>query len=116
MTKLDFLNRFILQWFCIRLTRVTRRIQVITKATLYEGSMIDSRTAGLGMAFDEYHYEVTKWWAIQAWVVPTTSYVNAFRYLGKRHFWRISRVVKTIEGSPPPRYFNCRCTLTKETP
>lgn len=114
MSKLDFLNRFILQWFFIRLCRSEDRVKEIISMDIYEVSMMDSRTAAIGSRFDEWQYRITRWWCIMAWVVPTSGYGNAFRYIGRSRYWRVSRVTVTIEGPPPPEDFNCRSTVSQE--
>lgn len=104
-SKLDFLNRFILRWFFIRLCTGEDRIPIYTD--------VDLRLDPLPAVYEQ----VTRAWYIMAWVVPTSGYGNAFRYIGPKWFWRVSRFTVSVERlMPPVNHWNCRCTLTPNIP
>lgn len=78
MTWLYILNKFILQFFFIRLTRHTQR--VITEADIYEVSMAGSRGYGIGGMVNKWHQE--QWFSIQCWVIPFSGWNRDYKYLG----------------------------------
>lgn len=82
MTKLYFLNYFILQLFFIRLTRHTQKVKYL---------YIDY---GLNSCV-KFRFE--KWYSIQYWVIPFTGWNTDFKYLnGKASFLPLSKP-KTIK-------------------
>lgn len=82
MTKLKFLNKFILQWFFVRLTRVQEKIACVDKIISYDimpDGSLSARSIGLTQTF--------QWYSLQYFVVPTTGWNTDFKYLGERKFF-----------------------------
>lgn len=93
MTKLFFLNYFILQLFFIRLTRNTQR--VIDDIDIHEVSLLRDGGCGIGGVIRKSHVE--QWFSIQYWVIPFTGWNTDFKYLnGKASFLPLSKP-KTIK-------------------
>ena len=111
MTKLDFLNRYILQWFFIRLCRSENTERHIKRVRMAEASIVEGFGHSLAYHIEEAQLKVTRYWAIMAWVIPTSGYGNAFRYIGRCRFWRVSKRRITYVPELPPNDWNCRCTL-----
>lgn len=80
MSKLYFLNRFILQWFFIRLTRNEKKI--IEKFRLDECSQMTDGSYSLGFSHKPEDVKIQRWFSIQYWVIPGTGWGTDFRYLG----------------------------------
>lgn len=79
MTKLYFINRFVLQWFFIRLTRNEER--VIKKIRLVEFSQMLDGSFSMWVDYDEKDVDVMEWFSIQYWVIPRTGWETDFKYL-----------------------------------
>jgi len=113
MSKLYFVNYFILQWFFIRLTRHTERI--IDEVDMIEASMLSphvGQVTGIGFGVKRSH--VLTWYSIQYWVIPCTGWTTFFKYIGgKPKFWRITKQWRKDEGPCmfPPQGWNCRCEI-----
>lgn len=78
MSKLKFLNYFILQWFFIRLTKHTERVvdeSNITSYDLINDGSISSRGTG--------NIKNLQWWSLQGFIVPTSGWGNDFKYVGE---------------------------------
>lgn len=126
MTKLGFLNYYILQWFFIRLTRCEDKVRIVWPGNVKwqdvtaTPSQSDPRTinvsiGGMITEWDGPTYSIVKWKAIMFWVIPGTGWGSDFKYLGKCRYLDITKKVETIVGPPPPEHFNCRCTAMSET-
>lgn len=79
MTKLKAINVFLLQWFCIRLTKHKEsRIEnfKVHSVDLMPNGSISSR--GTGETVD---YE---WYSIQYWIVPLTGWRTDYIFLNKK--------------------------------
>jgi len=77
MTKLKFLNYFILQWFFVRLTKHSERIideYDITSYDLINDGSISTRGTG--------NIKNLQWWSLQGFIIPTTGWNGDFKYLG----------------------------------
>lgn len=86
MSKLKFINVFLLQWFFVRLTRCQER--VVTEFDMYEISLMpDGSFAPGGRA----KYKTYQWYSIQYWIIPCTGWWSDFKYVGGKHkFWKLS--------------------------
>ncbi len=78
MTKLGFLNKFIIQFFFIRLTRHTQKVRI---------AYIDYAR------MKNYRTQTEQWYSIQYWVVPFTGWSNRndFKYLNGQHFLPLTK-------------------------
>lgn len=111
MSKLDFLNRYLFQWFFIRVCRSVNTVKQVKKKTVHSASAMDMGGHSIAYVIDDYNLKVTRCWLIMYWVVPTSGYGNGFRHIGRKRFIRISKNRTTIEPHPPPDDYNCRCTI-----
>jgi hypothetical protein len=88
MARLRFLNRFILQWFFIRLTICKEDIMDdynVISFDLTPGGMASRGTGNI---------KTYQWYSIQGWIVPTTGYESDFKYLNKSKkpfFFRLTK-------------------------
>lgn len=80
MTSLYFVNRFILQFACIRLTRHTEHI--IDKIDYFECSLIGPGEYGMGGNILASHYE--QYYSIQYWVVPFTGWSTEYKHFNTK--------------------------------
>ncbi|MBV6478683.1 MAG: hypothetical protein HGGPFJEG_01441 [Ignavibacteria bacterium] len=71
MTKnwLNYLNKFFLQWFFVRLTRAE-----VNKFS----------TGGIKV--------ISSWYAIQYWVMPLSGYGREYKYLGKQKYFKLTNM------------------------
>lgn len=78
MTKLKFVNMFIMQWFCIRLTKqIQNRVEQyeLTEISMMQDSNASMRGTGLINQYSRY--------SIMYWIVPCTGWKTNFRNLNK---------------------------------
>lgn len=88
MSLLGISNKYFLQIFFIRLTKV--EYWEVREMKLYECSVLPDGNAGIG--FNRLKGNKIRFWAIMYWVVPFTGWNTDFRFLGKgRKLWRITK-------------------------
>lgn len=89
MTKLKFINKFILQWFFIRLTKCIKKVDKVDKYLSCTScdTMRDGGVSARGFGkFTEYY-----WYSIQGFIVPTTGWNSDFKIIGKRFFIKLTK-------------------------
>jgi hypothetical protein len=87
MSKLDFLNRFFLQFFFIRLCRYSDK--VIDKFEMTECSITAYGHALSG----KYKYKTLTGFAIMYWVKPFSGYGRPYKYIGRPHYKDITKKI-----------------------
>jgi len=86
MTKLYFVNRFILQFFFIRLTRHIEHI-------IHNYEVIEiSQVNGGGLSINgKAEIKNQQWYSIQYFVIPFTGWTTDFRYINGKHFLPLTK-------------------------
>lgn len=89
ISYLGFFNRFLFQWFFIRLTKCKeKRIENynLDNFDLVSGGNMSSRGTG--------QIKIYQWYSFQFWVLPLTEWKNNFKYLNENpKFIRISKKI-----------------------
>lgn len=90
MTLLGFTNRYIFQWFFVRLTKhmenFVENYELRGYDLMSDGSI---STRGVGKTISKY------WYSIQYFVVPLTGWNSNYRYLNKGpKYFKITKVKK----------------------
>ena len=89
MTKLKFVNKFIFQWFFIRLTR-----HIQTKITDYNLVGFDVLLNNNGLSSQgvgSLSKTSTEWFSIQGFIVPNTGWNTDYKRIGKTWFLRLTK-------------------------
>lgn len=87
MTKLEFANKAVFQWFFVRLTRCEQNIiidVVVDSCSILPGG-------SCGMAFKKKGVKTKRHYAIQGWIVPLTGWSSAFKFIGKQWFIKVTK-------------------------
>lgn len=92
MTKLEFVNKFILQLFFVRLTRCREIKDVYTP--LNEISVIQPNADGYFWPISNFKKVTSQWYSIMFWVVPFTGWNSKFKFIGKQQLKQITKKVK----------------------
>jgi hypothetical protein len=87
MSKLDFLNRFFLQFFFIRLCRYSDN--VVDKFEMTECSMTPLGFEVTGKP----HYKIVTGFSIMYWVKPFSGYGRPYKYIGRPHYKDITKKI-----------------------
>ncbi len=79
MTSVGWLNFVVLQWFGMRLARVTEMQPI-------PGDILGATLVALGdITIEQYrHREVTVGWRWIHWVVPLTGWWSPYRWIARR--------------------------------
>jgi len=85
MTKLEFINKVIFQWFFVRLTRCQQRI--ISEFNMYEVSITPNGYAPGG----NVQYKTEQWYSLQGWIVPLTGWNGDFKFIRKQWFIKLTK-------------------------
>jgi len=85
MTKLEFVNKVVFQWFFVRLTRCQQK--VITEFKMYEVSIAPGGYAPGG----DVKYKIEQWYSIQGWIIPLTGWRKEFKFIGKNWFLKVTK-------------------------
>lgn len=86
MTKLKFINVFILQWLFIRLTRCRETIVIEANVLSYD-LMPDGNISARGIG----KTKTLEWYSIQGLIIPTTGWVGDFKRIGRPFFLRLTK-------------------------
>lgn len=92
MTKLKFVNYFILQFFFVRLTRCTEN--VIYDYKVHNISFVNDKGLSIG---GQGKIRKEQWYSLQFWILPFTGWSTDFIYLSKKPlYFRLtkSKIVK----------------------
>jgi hypothetical protein len=88
MTTLKFVNKFILQWFGVRLTKCTEIIQL--PYSIHKHS-VDENAEDVSDWIDIT--QTNEWYSIQYFILPLSGWGNDFIYLtSEPKFIRISKI------------------------
>lgn len=79
MTPLGLLNFLVLQWFGVRLARITEQRPI-------PGDMVGRFLVAMGdITVDQYRCRtVTVGWTVLRWAWPLTGWWSAYRWIGRR--------------------------------
>ena len=89
MKKIEFLNKFMLQFLFIRLTRTEQRIFesiTIDSFDIMENGGISSRGRGKAKTYE--------WYSIQYWIKPFTGWNTPFVFLNEDNKPKFKNVTK----------------------
>lgn len=76
MSKLEIINKILLQWFFVRLTRCSDNL--IIEYDLYGLKKIHGK-------------KVRIWYSLMGWVIPTSGWNSDYKYLGNRWFRKLTK-------------------------
>ena len=84
MTLLKFVNKFIFQWFCIRLTKCSEKVIENPEPSCFTYSITTDGNTKNTVTYN--------WYSIQYWIKPCTGWTDDFVYLNKKpKFLRITK-------------------------